>query len=328
MLHPIPLRHLRISPPIVLAPLEGLTDLPFRRLVRRIGGTGLTVTEFIPSEGLVRHATRVEEMAAFDPDEVPVSVQIYGRRPPSMADAARIVADMGAHVVDINMGCPARKVCAHSGGASLMRDPALARDIVRAVRAATDLPLTVKMRAGYSDQERNAAEIAWMCQEEGADGVTVHWRTRQDGFGGTLRLDPIAQVKARLSIPVVGNGDVVDLASAERMLRETGCDGLMVGRGAVRNPWLPLQLHQGLEGQPVTLPGPTDRRDFLLEYVALERARFRTPMGALGRLKKLAGYITWGIPGGSTLRQSLFHSHTLEEALDHIQGFFDPSNAI
>lgn len=316
-------RDLPIVPPIVLAPMEGLTDLAFRRLVRRIGGPGLTCTEFVAAEGLVREAARVLEMATLDPDEVPASIQIYGRNPASLGEAARIARDLGAHVVDVNMGCPSKKVCAHSGGVALMRDPALVRDIVRTVRAAVSGPLTVKIRAGWSPAERNAVQIARICEEEGADGLTVHWRTREDAFGGTLRLDIIREVREAVRIPVVGNGDVVDVPSAARMLQETGCAGLMVGRGAVKDPWLPLRLARWFRNEPMEEPTSADRLAFLLAYLEAERKVFRTESGALGRLKKLMGYFGRGVPGGAVFRQSVLHATTLGEARDRIVAFFE-----
>lgn len=305
-----------VAPAIVLAPMEGLTDLPFRRLVRRIGGLGLTVTEFVASEGLVRDVPRMLEMAALDPDEHPASVQIYGRRSASMAEAARRVVDLGADIVDINMGCPSRKVCAHSGGAALLRDPALVRDIVRAVRGAVTVPVTVKIRTGTTRDQRNGPEIARICEGEGADALTVHWRTREEGFKGLMDPAPVADVRAAVSIPVIGNGDVVDPASAARMLDGSGCHGLMVGRGAIRDPWLPLRLSRWLAGLPAPEITIGDRHSLFREYVDAIRVVFRTDRGALGRVKKFAGYFTHGLPGGSALRRDVLHATTLEEALD------------
>ena len=208
------IRDVRIAPNLILAPMEGVTDLTFRRLIRRIGGAGLTVTEFIPAEGLRRDIPRVMEMVRFDPDERPVSVQIYGRLPGALAEGAKVAEDLGATIVDFNMGCPSKKVCAHSGGSALMKEPELARDLVRAIRAAVKIPFTVKMRSGWDHDHKNAPDIAYMCQEEGAEMVAVHWRTRTDGYGGTRELDTIREVKRRLSIPIVANGDIVDATSA------------------------------------------------------------------------------------------------------------------
>ena len=315
-------RDLVIAPNVVLAPMEGVTDLPFRRLIREIGGVGLTCTEFIASEGLKRGVGKLVEMAEFDPDERPVAVQIYGRRPDSMAEAARIVQDMGVDIVDINMGCPSKKVCAHSGGSALMKDPPLARDIVRSVRAAIDIPLTVKMRSGFSAEHRNAPEIARICQEEGAEAVAVHWRTRTDKYGGTRAIDKIAETKQQLSIPVIANGDIIDVPSAIRMFEETGCDGIMVGRVAIRNPWVLLQISQALEGQQPIEVTAEERYRVLLSYLDSIKGRFRTERGALGRFKKISNYFTRGLPFGSGLRTLVLRSQTIDEALEHIEVYF------
>ncbi len=316
-------RDIRIAPNLVLAPMEGVTDLTFRRLVRQVGGTGLTVTEFIASEALRRGVARTEEMARFDPDERPIAVQIYGRNPEAMAEAARIVEDSGATICDINMGCPSKKVCAHSGGSALMKDPELARDIVRAVRAAIRIPLTVKMRSGFDHEHRNAPDLAWMCQEEGAEAITIHWRTRADLYGGTRAVDKIAETKSRLRVPVIGNGDIVDAASARRMFEETGCDGVMIGRGAIKNPWVFLQIAQELRGEAPIVVDAVEKRRVLIGYFAGIQDHFRTDRGTLGRMKKIANYFTHGLPYGSELRTAFLHSRTIDEALEHTETYFE-----
>lgn len=316
------IRDLSVRPPIIQAPLESITDLVFRRMLRSIGGLGMTFTEFVSSEGFIRDIQKVEAMAAVDPDERPVAVQIYGRRPLSLAEAARRLSDGGASVIDINMGCPARKVCAHSGGASLMREPALVRDIVRATRAATALPLTVKMRAGTDSHRRNAVEIARICQEEGADAVTVHGRTREDLFGGSCDLGIIAEVRAALSVPVIGNGDVVDLESARRMFDLTGCHAIMIGRGLVRDPFLGLRVARGLRDLPFEEPSLLEKKTFLLDYTREMLSACRTEDGALGRIKKFAGYYTHSLPLGGRLRKSLFVARELPVFLAAIDSWF------
>ena len=316
-------RDIRIEPNVVLAPMEGVTDLPFRRLIREIGGVGMTATEFIASEGLKRGVGKMHEMASFDADESPISIQIYGRRPDVMAEAARIVQDMGPSIVDINMGCPSKKVCAHSGGSALMKDPKLARDIIRAVRAAVSIPLTVKMRSGFDHTQRNADEIAWIAQEEGAEAVTIHWRTRSDLYGGERMVDKIRETKAKLRVPVIGNGDVIDIPSAVRMFEETGCDGVMVGRGAIRNPWTLLQISQHIRGEKVTEITAADRRRVLLGYLESLNGRFRSERGTLGRFKKISNYFTKGLPYGGDVRTLVLRSQTIEEAVEHLEVYFE-----
>ena len=276
-------RDVVISPNVVLAPMEGVTDRTFRRLIRRIGGVGLTCTEFIPSHGLQEGRGRAWATAQFDPDERPVSVQLYGRRPEDLAHAARIVQDMGATLCDINMGCPSKKVCAHSGGSALMKEPERARAIVAAVRAAITIPLTVKMRSGFDADSRNAPEIAWICQEEGAEAITVHWRTRADRYSGERAVDRIAATKARLRVPVIGNGDVIDVPSAVRMLEETGCDGVMVGRGALRDPWCLRDIARHVQGLPPLQVTVEERRAVLLGYLWDTAEAYGSDRLALGR---------------------------------------------
>ena len=315
-------RDLVIAPSVALAPMEGVTDLAFRRLIRGIGGVGLTCTEFIASEGLKRGVGKMHEMARFDPDEQPVAIQIYGRRPEVMAEAARIVQDSGANICDINMGCPSKKVCAHSGGSALMRDTELARDIVQAVRAAIDIPLTVKMRSGFDHTNRNAPELARICEGEGAEAIAIHWRTRSDQYGGERNVDKIAEAKAAVSIPVVANGDIVDVPSALRMFEETGCDGIMVGRGAIRNPWLLLQISQVLAGDEPIQVNALERQRVLFCYLDSIRDQFRSERGVLGRFKKISNYFTKGMPYGSDIRTLVLRSQTIEEATEHLDAYF------
>lgn len=316
-------RDIRIAPNLVLAPMEGVTDLTFRRLVRQIGGTGLTVTEFVASEGLRRGIAKTEQMARFDADERPVAVQIYGRSPDAMAEAAAIVEASGATICDINMGCPSKKVCAHSGGSALMKDLDLATAIVRAVRKAIRIPLTVKMRSGFDHEHRNAPELAHICQEEGVEAITIHWRTRADLYGGSRAVDKIAEAKSRVRIPVIGNGDVVDAASARRMFEETGCDGVMIGRGAIKNPWVFLQIAAELRGETPIEVDAAEKRRVLLGYFESIRGEFHTDRGALGRMKKIANHFTHGLPYGSELRFAFLHSTTIDEAVDHTETYFE-----
>ncbi len=321
------IRDLTIAPNVVLAPMEGVTDLYFRRAIRRVGGVGFTCTEFVPAKGLSTRGRRVMQTCAFDPDESPIVIQIYGKEPEVMARAGKIVQDLGATIVDINMGCPSKKVCKNSGGSALMKDPALCAEIVRAVRAAVDLPLTVKMRSGFDAEHRNAPEIAWICQEEGAEAVTIHWRTREDRYSGERAVDKITETKARLQVPVLANGDIVDVPSALRMLDETGVDGLMVGRGVIQNPWLPLQISQALRGEPVVEPSASQRREILFFYFDQIRSAYHSEKGALGRMKMLSSRFTMPLPDAETLRSKVLRSQTPDEAQGLIADFFDALEA-
>lgn len=320
-------RDIRIAPAVVLAPMEGVTDLTFRRLVRQIGGLGLTCTEFLPSKavaGAKRQQSQWVETARFDPDERPVSIQIYGKDPATMAEAGRRVQDLGATIVDINMGCPSKKVCKKSGGSALMAEPELAIAIVKAVRAAVTVPLTVKMRSGFDHARRNAPELAHACQEEGAEAITIHWRTREDRYSGERAVDKIAETVDKLSIPVIGNGDVIDVASAVKMFEDTGCAGVMVGRGAMRSPWCLRQIGEHLQGLPVTRVDAAEKERVLLGYLADLRQRFGRDKAALGRFKKVANHFTRGLPHGSELlRMGVLRSEHPDAAIARVQAYFE-----
>ena len=306
-----------VDPPLVLAPMEGVTDLTFRRLVRTIGGCGLTVTEFVPASGLSLNLRKAREMTDLDPDEHPVSIQIFGRDPDTMGTAAAIVQDLGADVVDLNMGCPSKRVCARSGGSALMKEPELVRRIVASMRAAVSIPLTVKMRAGWDEHSHNAPEIAHICESEGAELAAVHWRTRADRYGGTRNLDIIRAVKDRVRIPVLANGDVVDVASAADTLERTGADGLMIGRGAIKDPWVFLRIQRAMQGLPPLEVSWDEKERVLLSWFEQVRSRSRTDHGALGRFKKIASYFFRGM---GDLRQRVLRSQSPEEAIAIIRG--------
>ena len=314
--------NIRIEPNIVLSPMEGVSDLTFRRLIRQIGGAGLTVTEFVASKGLSQGDKKQKEMAMFDPDEHPVAVQIFGRDPHQMAEAAKIVEGMGADICDINMGCPSKRVCKNSGGSALMREPDLAQKIVQSVVAAVQIPVTVKMRSGFDANQRNAPEIAYMCQEEGAQAIAIHWRTRADLYKGERQIDKIKETKERLEIPVLGNGDIVDIESAKAMFEETGVDGLLVGRGAIQNPWLLLQISQWIRGDSPVQVNATERRRVMFTYFHAIQERFQSEIGALGRFKMLANSFSRGLPEGKRFRKNLVLSQSCEELMERADAYF------
>jgi len=313
---------IEIQPALALAPMEGVTDLIFRRLIRQIGGCGLFVTEFIAAKNLNNDVPMALQAALFDPEEHPVSVQIYGRVPDDMADAARYVADLGADIVDLNMGCPSKTVCARSGGSALMRDLGLATDIVRKMRGAVTIPFTVKMRSGWDAQSKNAPEVAAMCQDEGVDAVTVHWRTREDRYKGVRELDTIAAIVDQLDIPVMANGDIVDVASALDTLERTKAAGLMIGRGAIRDPWVFQRIRRAQDDSAPIEVTADEKERVLLGYYDAMRVTMRTDKAALGRMKKIARYFTVGLEDGAVLRQAIFHSQTIDEAYSRVRAYF------
>ena len=281
---------LEFSPAVLLAPMEAVTDLPFRTVCEELGAA-LTFTEFLSAEALTRGAAKAIGRMWPSLDGRRFAVQIFGREPEALANAARMAVDVGASIVDINMGCPAKKVTAGACGSALMREPALAAALVAAVRAAVpaEIPVTVKHRAGWDECSLNAAEFARALVDAGAAMITVHGRTRAQGFSGSARMEPIASVRAALpaSIPVIGNGDVNEPEDALRMMAETGCDGVMVGRGATRNPWLFRQIAARMTGSRFSEPSLADRRDLILGHFRMVAER-EGGTWALHKLRKRA----------------------------------------
>ncbi|MBH24183.1 MAG: hypothetical protein CMH57_06965, partial [Myxococcales bacterium] len=218
--------------------------------------------------------------------------------------------------------CPSKKVCKNSGGSALMSEPDLAVEIVRAVRAAISIPLTVKMRSGFDHTLRNAPELAWRLQEEGAEAITIHWRTREDLYGGERAVDKIAEAVDRLSVPVIGNGDIVDIPSAQAMFKDTGCSGVMIGRGAIRNPWLMLQVGQWLRGEPIVEVTAMERRRVLLRYYAKIAEAIPHPKGSLGRMKMVSKHFLLGLPQGKIARKRILRAQTPQEASDLADAYF------
>lgn len=334
-----------LESPVALAPMAGMTDTAFRRLVKRKGGCGLVVTEMVSSEGLVRGIDRTLEYAEYTEEERPVSIQIFGGDPAVMADAAQIVEGMGADIVDINMGCPVPKIAKHSAGCSLMRDPAHAAGIVRAMAKAVRIPVTVKMRAGWNEREINAPDLAKRVEDAGAAAVAVHGRTAAQAYRGESDWSLISQVAESVSIPVFGSGDCVEPEHVLQRLRETAVSGVLVGRGALRNPWIFSQAAALAAGAPSIDDVPFEERGrFLLEYIDLllrervgEAEGFRhvapgqstAPVPARGRdrwvinkLRALGSWYTKGLEGGSQLRVAINSTETIDDLRMLIRGFF------
>lgn len=312
-----------IPTPLVLAPMAGVTDRDFRLIVRRIGGVGLVTMEFIASRALVRGVSRTLDMMHFVPEERPLSIQIYGSDPDTMAEAARLVEAMGADICDINMGCPANKVLKGCSGCALMGDLELAEVIVRTVRKAITIPLTVKFRLGLDQERKNFLELGRICEANGADGVALHARTARQMFSGdaTAQWGEIARLKAALDIPVLGNGDVKEPQDALRMLAETGCDGVLIGRAATKNPWIFRQAADLLAGREPQEASLLARRELVLDHFRLVAER-EPSKHALHKLRKFTGWYTHGVPHGRELRQRINELQDVPSFLAAVEAFF------
>jgi tRNA-dihydrouridine synthase B len=315
--------------PFAIAPMAGMTDTAFRRLVKRHGGCGLVVSEMVSSEGLVRGIDRTLEYAEFTQEERPVSIQIFGGDPATMAEAAQIVEGLGADIVDVNMGCPVPKIAKHHAGCSLMREPEHAASVIGAMAKAVKIPVTVKMRAGWNDANRNAPTLAMMVEDAGAAAIAVHGRTAEQSYSGFADWTIVAEIAERLRIPVFGSGDCVEPEQIVGRIRQ-GIDGVLVGRGVLRNPWILAHaqaLAAGGTPKPVTLQ---DRGRFLLEYVDLlmsERVRegLSHDRWVINKVRALGSYYTKGLENGSHLRTAINTAESLARLRAAIEEFFELS---
>lgn len=298
-----------LETPLVLAPMAGITDRDFRLILRRIGGVGLVTMEFVSSRSIVEGHREAERILVFEQEERPLSIQIYGSDAATMAEAARQVEELGPDLCDINMGCPANKVLKNCAGARLMGDLDLARDIVREVRKVLSIPLTVKFRLGLDHRRKSYLELGRICEGEGADGVAMHGRTAEQMFRGEARWEEIGRLKEELSIPVLGNGDVTTAEDAVEMLRTTGCDGVMVGRGATRNPWIFRQIAARLSGDRIAEPTLEDRHRLIREHfetvIQREEVEGGDEVFALHKLRVFTRWYSQGLPEGVRLRRRI-----------------------
>ena len=310
-----------IDPPLVLAPMSGVTDSPFRQTIKELGGCGLVVTEFISSEALTRGYRKSRLRLDFSPRERPLSMQIFGGDPERMLEAARLTESSGADIVDINLGCPVAKVVKGGAGSHLLRDVDKLGCILERMRAVLRVPLTIKIRAGWDESSINACEVAQMAERCGVDAITVHGRTKTSGFSGQADWGIVAAVKRSVKIPVIGNGDVRLPGDAARAMCETGCDGVMIGRGVLSNPWLMRQSYERLQGRESLSPTPEERWAVFLRYVAIAREAL-DDRSLLDRLKKFSSYFSHEMPGSARLRNDIQHSITLAEVLAKVETYF------
>jgi nifR3 family TIM-barrel protein len=314
-----------VAPATVLAPMAGVTDTVFRRLIRAQGGCGLIMTEFTSSHGVVKSAGsrkpgRTMKYLAFQPDEHPISAQLFGSDPPVMADAARICEDLGFDAVDINFGCPVNKVVKCNGGSGLLRDLPLVEEILRTVRAAIRIPLTCKFRAGWNDSELVYTHMARLAEDCGLQAIALHPRTREQGYSGRADWTRIAATKAAVRIPVIGNGDVICPEDAVRMAAETGCDAVMIGRAAASNPWIFRQIAQYVATGRYEQPSEHDRYGIMRTYY--EMLEQHDEPDAAGKMKQFATYFTHGVRNGSRLRAAIYRLHEPSAILDCVHEFF------
>jgi tRNA-dihydrouridine synthase B len=301
--------------PLYLAPQAGVSESPFRRLCRGFGAD-VVVSEFVSSEGIRRHDAKTHSYLRFHDEERPIGIQIFGAEAQAMGEAAALVEEVYApDFIDINFGCPVKKVVKRNGGSGCLRDLDLVQAIIRGVRAAVTTPVTVKIRSGWSEETRQPVEIALRCQDAGAEVLTLHARSRTQMYSGTANWDEIAAVVDTLDIPVIGNGDVWSGEDARRMRDHTGCAGIMIARGSHGAPWLFRQARAALAGEPIPAdPSPAERFRIVLEHARLAIAWEAEEEKAMVEFRKHLGWYTKGLPNGRVLRQELFAVTHLDEA--------------
>ena len=323
MLKPINIGPLEIDDPIVLAPMSGVTDMPFRRLVKR-AGAGLVVSEMIASRAMVHAARKTMKMAAHCADEYPISVQLAGCEPDVMAEAARINEDFGATIIDINMGCPVKKVTNGDAGSALMRDLGLASKLLEVTVKAVNIPVTLKMRTGWDDDTRNAPQLAKIAEDCGIQAIAVHGRTRCQFYKGRADWPFIASVKDAVNIPVFGNGDVVSVDDAKKLLEDSGADGILVGRGTYGRPWFLNQISHYLKtGERLANPTVEEQMEIVLEHFDAIVSHYGSQPGVKIARKHL-GWYSKGLSNSAEFRQEVFQLDTPDAVKARIRAFYGP----
>jgi nifR3 family TIM-barrel protein len=314
-----------IAPATVLAPMAGVTDTVFRRLIRNQSGCGLIMTEFTSSHGVAasvgRSLSRMMRYLYFEPDEHPISAQLFGSDPDVMARAAAVCQELGFDFVDINFGCPVKKVVRCNGGSGCLRDLPLVDRLLKAVRKSITIPLTMKFRAGWNDQDLVHVTMAKMAEDNGLAAIALHPRTREQGYSGRADWTRIADIKAAVKIPVIGNGDILTPDDAVRMVRETGCDAVMIGRAASSNPWIFRQIAEHAATGRWTEPTERDRYDIMQTYYRMMAER-SDGEDTVGKMKQFATYFTHGVRNGSHLRVAIYRAKEVAEIRAIVDEFF------
>jgi nifR3 family TIM-barrel protein len=309
---------LQLDNPVILAPMAGITDLPYRLIMKRFGAA-LVFTEMVSATGLCYGGAGSQELLRSDPAELPLGVQLFGDDPQRLAAAARMVEPRAA-VIDLNCGCPVRKVVGSGAGSALLRDPAKVAQIVAAVRRVTDRPLTIKLRSGWDADHRNFLEVARLAVAEGVDAVTLHPRTRTQMFSGRAERSDLTRLKAALPVPVIASGDIFTADDALAILAETGCDGVMVARGGYGNPWLVRQILDRLQGRPEHWPTPAERLAMAGEHLELFITTYG-PARAVAHMRKHLSWYVHGIEHAAGFRQQLNQARTVDALRSLLHGF-------
>jgi tRNA-dihydrouridine synthase B len=314
--------NVKIAPATVLAPMAGVTDTVFRQFIREMTGCGLLMTEFTSADGVLRRKDpKAKRYLHFYEHEHPISAQLFGSNPDTLSEAAKMIEGLGFDLVDLNLGCPAKKVVKCNGGSGLLRDLPLIKNIFEAVRRSVSIPFTVKFRAGWSESELVYRELAKIAQESGLSAIAMHARTREQGYSGQAQWNWIAELKTLVKIPVIGNGDIRTPEDAAAMVAETGCDAVMIGRSAASNPWIFRQIAQYTETGRYDIASESDRYEMIRRYFSMliEEGFPDSP----GKMKQFASWFTHGVHNGSHLRKAIYEAKDEHQILVEVERFFE-----